>query len=152
MATTATDLIDRARCVLTELRRTEAPISREQWEGFDQTVYRLLHELDGAVTGWLGMAESPAQLHVFMRNYPQPLHPVDDRPDFSTTEAAHLLGTSDNAVRKRIHAGTLLAAATGNGYRIPRSEVTASRSRPPASSDDPHPIGRLSCTLGALND
>lgn len=152
MGTTAIDLIDRARNVLTELQQTAAPISREQWESFDQTVYRLLHELAGAVTGWLSSEEAAAQLHRVMRDYPQPLQPVDDRPDFSTSEAAHLLGTSDNAIRKRIHAGTLLAAPTGIGYRVPRTEVMASRDVAPASSDDPHPIARLSCTLGALND
>ncbi|GAA2748315.1 hypothetical protein GCM10009868_40840 [Terrabacter aerolatus] len=152
MGTTAIDLIDRARNVLTELQQTAAPISQEQWESFDQTVYRLLHELDGAVTGWLSSEEAAAQLHRVMRDYPQPLQPVDDRPDFSTSEAAHLLGTSDNAIRKRIHAGTLLAAPTGIGYRVPRTEVMASRDVAPASSDDAHPIARLSCTLGALND
>lgn len=152
MGTTATDLIDRARGVLAELQQSEAPISQERWEAFDQTVYRLLHELDGAVRGWLSSEEAASQLHHVMRDYPQPLQPVDDRPDFSTSEAAHLLGTSDNAIRKRIHAGTLLAAPTRNGYRVPRTEVTASRDVAPASSDDPHPIARLSCTLGALND
>lgn len=152
MGTTATDLIDRARHALCELQQTEVPISQEQWESFDQTVYRLLHELDSTVTGWLSSEDAAAQLHHVIRDYPRPLQPVDDRPDFSTSEAAHLLGTSDNAIRKRIHAGTLLAAPTGNGYRVPRSEVTASRDVAPASSGDQHAIARLSCALGALND
>ena len=152
MATTATDLINRARSVLVELTETDAPISRQQWESFDQTVYRLLHELDGAVSGWLVSEQAAAQLHQVMRDYPRPLQPVDDRADFSIKEAAQLLGTSDDAVRKRIHAGAALAAPTGNGYRIPRSEVTAIRVVAPATTDDPHPIARLSCTLGALND
>lgn len=152
MATTATDLIDQARRVLAELQQTEFPISRQQWEAFDQTVYRLLHELDGAVTGWLFSEAAAAQLHQVMRAYPHPLQPVDDRPDFSIKEAAQLLGTSENVVRNRIWAGTLLAAPTGSGYRIPRSEVTVRRDLRPASTDDTHPIARLSCTLGAMND
>ncbi|WP_330474640.1 helix-turn-helix domain-containing protein [Terrabacter sp. C0L_2] len=152
MATTAADLIDQARRVLAELQQTGAPMSREHWESFDQTVYRLLHELDSAVTGWLSSQDGAAQLHQAMRDFPRPLQPVDDRPDFSIKEAARLLGTSDNVVRNRITAGALLAAPTGNGYRIPRSEVTARRDVPSASTDDPHPIARLSCILGALND
>ncbi len=152
MATTATDLIDRARRALVELQQTDAPISRQQWEAFDQTVYRLLHELDGAVTGRLSNDKDAAELHQVLRDYPQPLQPVDDRPDFSIKEAARLLGTSENVVRNRIWAGALLAAPTSNGYRIPRSEATVRRDLRPASTDDTHPIARLSCTLGALND
>jgi len=152
MGTTATDLIDRARCILTEFQQTEAPITQEQWEAFDQTVYRLLHELDRAVTGWLTCEDAATQLHHVVRNYPRPLQPVDDRPDFSTSEAAQLLGTSANAIRKRINAGTLLAAPTGNGYRVPRTEITASGNVAPGSTEDRHAIARLSGTLGALND
>lgn len=152
MATTATDLIDRARNVLTELQQTAAPISREHWESFDQTVYRLLHELDGAVSGWLSSEDAAAQLHRVLHDYPTPLEPVDDRPDFSIKESALLLGISDDVVRKRVTAGALLAAPTGNGYRIPRSEVMTGGKVAPASINDRHPISRLSCTLGALND
>jgi hypothetical protein len=152
MATTATDLVDQARRVLAELQQTDAPISRQQWESFDQTVYRLLHELDGALSGRLPSDKDVADLHQLLRDYPQPLQPVDDQPDFSIKEAARLLGTSENVVRSRIWAGALLAAPTSNGYRIPRSEVIVRRDLRPASTDDTHPIARLSCTLGALND
>lgn len=152
MATTAMDLIDRARCVLAQLQQTDAPISRQQWESLDQTVYRLLHELDGALTGRLSSEEAAAQLHQVMRTYPRPLQPVDDRPDFSIKESALLLGISDNVVRKRITSGTLLAAPTSTGYRIPRSEVMTRGGVARPSTDDRHSISRLSCTFGALND
>src|SRR5690242_6780282 len=149
MATTATDLMDRAQHILVDLRHTEDPINRGQWESFDQTVYRLLHELDGAVNGWLSPGRSGITLHQILRDYPQPLQHVDDGADFSIREAAQLLGTSYELLRKRIWDGTLLAAHTGIGYRIPRSEVTRRGGITPAATGDLHPIGRLSCVIGA---
>jgi excisionase family DNA binding protein len=42
---------------------------------------------------------------------------------YTTAEAARLTGTTVRALRKRIERGTLRAARTGEGWRIPRSEL-----------------------------
>lgn len=152
MSTTASDLLQRARLTLAELEQTRQPVSRQQWESFDQSVYRLLHELISARVGWPPSDANAAALHRTLRGYPQPLQPVGDQPDYTTREAARFLGISEAAARKSIWAGTLLAAHTDAGYRVPRSELTINGPVHPALSDDEHPLARLACTVGALGD
>ncbi|MGO4362280.1 helix-turn-helix domain-containing protein [Terrabacter sp. RAF57] len=152
MSTSATDLLDRADTALAQLQTSLAQVDISLWESLDQTVYRVLHELVRARTGWpMSDPHAEAIYRIFI-DYPHPLRPADDQADFSTKEAARLLGTHPDAVRERICAGTLLAAPTGNGYRIPRTELAVRTDVYPASTDERHPMAKLAYTLGALGD
>ncbi|GAA2501513.1 hypothetical protein [Terrabacter carboxydivorans] len=152
MPATATGLLKRARLTLEDLQRTSTPVTSEQWASFDQTVYRLLQELVRTRSGWQPTGSQAVPLYRAFRDYPRPLQPADDRPDFSPKETARLLGTNDTAIRKRILSGTMLAAPTNAGYRIPRSELALHQDPRPAASTDHHPLARLACELGALAD
>ncbi|MBW8732682.1 MAG: hypothetical protein JF622_17405, partial [Terrabacter sp.] len=152
MTTTASDLLARARLTLADLERSRQPVTRQQWESFDQSVYRLLHELVSGRVGWPPADEHAVALQRAFRNYPQPLQPVGDQPDYTPREAARFLGISEAGTRKSIQAGALLAAPTDTGYRIPRSELTLNGPIHPASSDDEHALPRLACCLGTLTD
>lgn len=152
MTTTATDLLERARLTLADLQRSRQPVSMQQWESFDQSIYRLLHELVSARVGWSPADAHTVALHRAFRDYPQPLQPVGDQPDFTPREAARFLGISEAATRKSIRAGALLAAPTDTGYRIPRGELTLNGPVHPSPSDDDHSLARLACIVGALTD
>lgn len=152
MSTSATDLLNRADTALAQLQTSTAQVDISLWESLDQTVYRVLHELVRARTGWpMSDPHAEAIYRIFI-DYPHPLRPADDQADFSTKEAARLLGTHPDAVRERICAGTLLAAPTGNGYRIPRTELAVRADVYPASTNERHPMAKLAYTLGALGD
>jgi len=45
--TTAADLVSRADLLLRELRNSTDPVSLAEWESFDVTAYRLLHQMVG---------------------------------------------------------------------------------------------------------
>ena len=152
MTTTATDLLERARLTLADLERSRQPVSMQQWESFDQSIYRLLHELVSARVGWSPADAHTVALHRAFRDYPQPLQPVGDQPDYTPREAARFLGISEAAARKSIRAGALLAP--------PRTPATASleassRSTGPST---PHRATTTThsrdsaCTVGALTD
>lgn len=152
MPATATGLLERAYLTLEDLQRTSTPVTSEQWASFDQTVYRLLHEIVRTRTGWQPADPQALALHRAYRDYPRPLQPADDRADLSLRETANLLGLTDTVIRKRVLDGTMLAASTDAGYRIPRSELALGQEPRPASSTDSHPLARLACELGALTD
>jgi hypothetical protein len=152
MPATATGLLERARLTLEGLHPTSSAVTSEQWASFDQTVYRLLHELVRARTGWQPADPQALALYRAYRDYPRPLQPADDRPDFSLRETARLLGATDTVIRKRVLDGAMLAASTDAGYRIPRSELTLGHEPRPASSTDGHPLARLACELGVITD
>ncbi len=55
---------------------------------------------------------------------------VMNEPEFvSAREAAHLLGVSDTAIRKRIASGSIEATKVGHAWRIARSEIERLRQR-----------------------
>src|SRR4051812_8834437 len=107
MTTSASNLLERARFTLTELERSRQPVSRQQWESFDQSNYRLLHELVSARVGWSPADAHTVALHRAFRDYPQPFQPVGDQPDYTPREAARFLGISEAATRRSIQAGAL---------------------------------------------
>ena len=152
MGTTVSSLLDRVRVILADSPPSPEIVTREQWETFDHTLYRLMHELVRSRVGWSTTDPHAAALRRAFQDYPQPLRPADDQPDFSLRETARFLGITETAARQRVFDGTLLAAHTFAGYRIPRCEVTEHRAIRPASSDDPRLLARLACTFGAITD
>jgi hypothetical protein len=144
-STSAADLLDHADLLTRQLRASELPASRTQWESMDVTVYRLLHELLGAEP-FNGSPGSQTLIQV-LRAYPAPLGgPPEHRQ--SVARAASL-APEDQAFRRRVQHGNLHLVHDGGAYLPPDAE---DRAVTPADFSDPHPLARLACTLGAVAD
>ena len=151
--TTVADLLEAARLEADHYRDARTPTSRETWECFDTTTYRLLHAIAGPVR-WDGRTgtHSLATLPQVLDGYPTPFAPAFPDADLSARETANLLGVSASTVHSRIRAGELLARREPGGYAISRTAIPARTDIHPADPLDPHPLARLSCGLGALGD
>jgi hypothetical protein len=146
-ATTAADLLARAHHLALVLRDSHDPITLAQWERFDVTLHRALHETLGVDAGHVRVRDpSRSVLRSALRTYPDPLRPFAPDPAQDTRAA-----TSEQPVRGRNRPGRMHvvrdgeAASTGRGLEV-RSDIT------PADPTDTHPLARLSVTLGALAD
>ena len=151
--TTVADLIEAARLEASRYRDARTPTSRETWECFDTTTYRLLHTIAGPVR-WDGRTgtHSLATLPQILDGYPTPLAPAFPDADLSAREAANLLGVSVSTVHSRVRAGEIPARQDRGGYAVSITAIPTRTDIRPADPLDPHPLARLSCRLGALGD
>ena len=149
---TAADLLDRAARLTAELQRSSDPVDVRRWESFDQTVYRYLTQLIPSHPRPTRADPAALRLHAILRDYPTPLTPPADEPHYSAVEAARLTGRPARSIRREIAAGELPATRTGTGWQIPREALHLRSDVHPATADDPHPLARVACTLGALTD
>lgn len=142
--TTAADLLDRAHALTRDLRRSDNPLSRGQWEAFDDTIHRLLTNLLGPHGRDIpNRSERRKQLLPAALTYPQPLR--------DNALAANLAPRSakPTGLRQVPHATARghLHAVNEDGQTMP---TLPGLDLP--SATDPHPLARLTCTLGALAD
>lgn len=151
--TTAATLLERADRLTRQLSADAHEVSQIQWEQFDNTVYRTLHELIGA-----GRADaaytyrSSNPLLQALRAYPAPLRLPPERT-YSIDFAAQLMDLSRRQVRDRIRQRNLHAVKEGDQYVLTTHSLHADdRDIAPADPTEPHPIARLSVTLGAFAD
>ena len=152
--TTAADLVSRADLLVRELRNSLHPVSLAEWERFDVTAYRLLHQLvgPGRVDDERTAVRAHAQLVRVLQSYPAPLRPPVGATSYSTRQAAQFLGLHREGVLHRIHRGDLPATTDGRSYGIAATNLDRRTDLGPADPTDPHPLSRLSCTFGALAD
>jgi len=142
--TTAADLLDRAHALTRDLRRSDNPLSRGQWDAFDDTIHRLLTNLLGPHGRNIpNRSERRNQLLTAALTYPQPLR--------DNALAANLAPRSakPTGLRQVPHATVRghLQAVNDDGQSMP---TLPDLDLP--SATDPHPLARLTCTLGALAD
>ncbi len=150
--TTGADLLARADRLTRQLRASEVPVSREQWERFDVTLHRLLHEIVGPGAAHVRLHDpARAALATVSSAYPSPLRPPAPRP-LRPTEAARQLARTDGWVRRQIRHGNLHVVRDGRDTYLPATEVDTRTDITPADPTDPHPLARLATTLGALAD
>jgi len=152
--TSAADLVSRADLLVRELRNTTDPVSLAEWERFDVTAYRLLHQLvgPGRTDDERTAVRAHAQLVRVLQSYPTPLRPPVGTTIYSTRQAAQFLGLHREGVLHRIHRGDIPATTDGRSYGIAATDLDRRTDLGPADPTDPHPLPRLSCTFGALAD
>lgn len=150
--TTGQDLIDRADQLARELSRFRLPVETKLWESFDTTAYRLMRELIGPGRDDAGSStHRRATLLQVIHAYPTPLRPPLDA-DFSVTEATRFLTFSRKDLIRRIREGEVPTHVVGGQPRIDAADLDARTDITPTDPADPHPLARLSTTLGVLAD
>jgi hypothetical protein len=150
--TTGRDLITRADQLARELSRFQLPVETDLWESFDTTAYRLMRELIGPGRDDAGTStRSRATLLHVIHAYPTPLRPPLDA-DFSVTEATRFLTVSREVLIRRIRAGEVPTHVVSGQPRIDAANLDARTDITPTDPADPHPLARLSTTLGVLAD
>ena len=137
--TTGADLLAHADRLTRQLRVSEVPVTRSQWETFDVTLHRLLHELVNHDPAHVSSTDPnlPA-LAAAVHAYPQPLRPVQDRP-LSPREAAQQLGQTTAWVHAQIRRGNLHAVHDGRDTYIPARPSTPAATSPPPPPPTPTP-------------
>jgi excisionase family DNA binding protein len=150
--TSVTGLLDRADTICAEFRASQDRVSAEDWQIFDQTVYRLLCELAGVRVGPDLVDLEALPLHRAVSEYPGPRVPQAETGTFSPREAARATGLSYSTIRRQIRDGALTATRDESGLRIPREELDLPQAVPAANAADPRPLHRLASVLGAVND
>lgn len=142
--TSAADLLDRAHVLTRDLRRGDTTPSRAQWDAFDDTVHRLMTNLLGPHGRNIPVrSEQRVQLVAIAKTYPTPL-----RDNELSTGLAPRVGRPA-AFREIAHAQRrahlrLVAQDDSAVPTLPEVDLP--------SATDPHPMARLTCTLGALAD
>jgi hypothetical protein len=150
--TTGHDLINRADQLARELSRFQLPVETELWESFDTTAYRLMRELIGPGRDDAGAStRRRATLLQVIHAYPTPLRPPLDA-NFSVTEATRFLTVSREVLIRRIRAGEVPSHVVGGQPRIDAANLDARTDITPTDPTNPHPLARLSTTLGVLAD
>ncbi|QGN58904.1 hypothetical protein [Nostocoides sp. HKS02] len=151
-ATTAADLLARANRLAIELRDSHHPATLAQWERFDVTLHRALHETLGPAASSIHRTD-PHRIALLsaIRTYPTPLRPPADIP-LTAAQAAHLLNLTPQGLRSRIQAGHLRAVHDGNAVAVHARDLDHRPDITPADPLDLHTLARLSVTLGALAD
>ena len=150
--TTGHDLINRADQLACELSRCALPVDTQLWESFDTTAYRLMRELIGPGRDDAGACtRSRATLLHVIHAYPTPLRPPLDA-DFSVNEATRFVTVSREFLNRRIRQGELPTHVVNGQPRIDAADLDARTDITPTDAADPHPLARLSTTLGVLAD
>ena len=150
--TSALDLLARGDQLTHELRRTSVPITAEQWRTFDATVHRLLLEIAGLNASHVRPGDpSRSAMVLALRGYPQPLQPPPGTT-LTPAQAAPFLGLAPDTVRWLVRDGELAGTLENGSYQIDSAQVCLGGTIHPAEPDDPHPLARVSCALGALAD
>lgn len=150
--TTGRDLINRADRLARELSGCDLPTDTELWESFDTTAYRLMRELIGPGRDDVGAyTRGRSTLLQVIHAYPTPLRPPLDC-DFSVTAATRFVTISRDELNKRIKAGTLSAYVVNGMPRVDAKDLDRRTDITPTEAADPHPLARLSTTLGVLAD
>jgi excisionase family DNA binding protein len=151
--TTIGDLLDRAEILARSLRATGAEITTDQWRSFDATAYRLLHELVGPErAGAREQILSHARLSRVLNHYPSPLAAPNPEATYNASQAASHLGVAHTTVIAEIRRSRMRATHDGGRYRIKAADLPGVTDVRPADPASPHPLDRLSCTLGVLAD
>ncbi|WP_235529101.1 hypothetical protein, partial [Phycicoccus sp. Root101] len=85
------------------------------------------------------------------RSYPEPLrHPFDTQ--LSLEQAAALTGKRAAYFRRRVQHGNLHVVHDAGVYLVKTRDLDVDPDITPAELGDPHPLARISCTLGAAAD
>lgn len=152
-ATTAADLLARAHHLALVLRDSHDPITLTQWEQFDVTLHRVLHETLGVDGGNVRLRDpSRTVLRSAIRSFPDPLRPPAATPA-DRAQDARAAATSEAAPRREDASGRLRVVRDNDAAPAPHGRDRDGRSDiTPADPSDPHPLARLSVTLGALAD
>lgn len=150
--TTGRDLISRADRIARELGRCDLPVDTQLWESFDTTAYRLIRELIGPGRDDVGVRTgSRATLLQVIHAYPTPLRPPRDA-DFSVTEAMRFVVVSREVLIRRIREGEVPTHVVNGLRRVDAADLDSRTDITPTDAADPHPLARLSTTLGVLAD
>ena len=150
--TSALDLLARADQLTRELRRTTVSITAEHWRTFDATVHRLLLEIAGLNASHVRPGDpSRSAMVLAVRGYPQPLQPPPGTT-LTPAQAAPFLSLRPDTVRRLVRDGELAGTLENGTYQIDSAQVCPGGTIHPAEPDDPHPLARVSCALGALAD
>lgn len=150
--TTGHDLISRADRLARELSRCQLPVTTELWESLDTTAYRLMRELIGPGRDDAGACtRRRATLLRVIHAYPIPLRPPLDA-DFSVTEATRFVTVSRAVLIGRVREGGVPSHVVGGQLRISAADLDTRTDITPNEPTDPHPLARLSTTLGVLAD
>ncbi|SDP19285.1 hypothetical protein SAMN04489867_1688 [Pedococcus dokdonensis] len=150
--TTGLDLINRADQLARELSRCELPVDTQLWESLDTTAYRLMRELIGPGRDDAGAStRRRAILLRVIHAYPTPVRPPLDA-DFSVAEARRFVTVSREVLIRRIREGEVPTHVVGGQPRIDAAHLDARTDITPTDPADPHPLARLSTTLGVLAD
>jgi hypothetical protein len=150
--TTAADLLIRAHRLAIELRDSHDPVTLQQWERFDVTLHRALHESLGADASYVPRGDpSRHTLLSAIRAYPAPLRPPADIP-LTPAQAARVLNITERRVHRQIRAGHLKAVHDGDAVALQARDLDKRPDITPADPTDLHPLARVAVTLGALAD
>lgn len=150
--TTGHDLINRADRLARELGRCDLPVDTQLWESFDTTAYRLMRELIGPGRDDAGACtRSRATLLQAIHAYPTPLRPPLNA-DFSITEATRFVTVSREVLITRIKEGSLPTHVVNGLPRVDAADLDTRTDITPTDAADPHPLARLSTTMGVLAD
>lgn len=142
--TTAADLLDRAHALTRDLRSDDAPPTASQWDAFDDTIHRVLTNLLGPHGRNIPMrSERRLQLITIAQTYPNPLrdNALAATPVLPPHKPAGFRRPPYAATRSHLHAviDDEATLPTLPDLNLP-------------SPTDPHPLDRLTCSLGALAD
>lgn len=150
--TTAGDLLDRATRLTRELRDIHPTITVDQWETFDITFHRVLHEIIGTDAHHVPAHDPDTRLlKETARAYPTPLRPPADEY-LSPSQVSRLTGTHVRKVYRDVHDGQLHAVHESGHHFVRTPQLDRRPDIHPADPTDPHPLARLSVTLGVLAD
>jgi hypothetical protein len=150
--TTGADLIIKADQIARELGRCDHPVDTALWESFDTTAYRLMRELIGPGRDDSGACtRGRATLLQVIHAYPTPLRPPLDA-EFSVNAARRFVATSEYELRQRVRDGAVPTHLVNGRRRISSADLDTRPDITPADPTDPHPLARLSTTLGAIAD
>ena len=151
--TTAGDLLAQAHRLARDLRNRTEPVTADRWLTFDATIQRLLDEVLGEDGRYVPLGDRKRHsLVAVIRGYP-PLPataaPISHQPPEPGEAVPN--GADGRAVTSRRR--HLRVASDDPAEFTPIPALDAPRERPAtADAADPHPLARLSCTLGALAD
>ncbi|MFW5473125.1 hypothetical protein ACOCJ5_07445 [Knoellia sp. CPCC 206450] len=153
-STTAGDLLTRAHHLTRILRDSNDPITADQWRTFDATVHRLLQQVLGPDGRNVPLGDRRRLFLVsVLRGYPA--HPGQPTPESRHDRPDHLGPDQDAPVEPlRTTASRHLRVVRGapHGFAATQRLDAPCDSAVPADPTDPHPLARLSCTLGVLSD
>jgi hypothetical protein len=150
--TTGRDLIKRADRLARELSQCGLPTDTELWESLDTTAYRLLRELIGPGRDDVGACtRGRSTLLRVIHGYPTPLRPPLDC-DFSVTAAMRFVTISRDELNRRIKEGALSTRVVNGMRRVNATDLDGRTDITATDAADPHPLARLSTTLGVLAD